>query len=192
MIANKSSKPKINPWGQESPEKLKQTSQRIGWSQQLKGLFNPDTLLKQTSESSSPAEPYREVSKEPRKKTSEVVLFSHTVEREQQKIYQETTVILQKLKEQVSQLEKSNKGLVTQLSKVKVEQIPQKSGIYYIRFLEWLLIVVRQMRTKVEEGQAWLSTFNQRKRKIGYWKMYKKHGTTFGLSYERTMATQTG
>lgn len=191
MVTNKSSKSKVSPWGDESPEKLKQTSQRIGWSQQLRGLFNPDTILKQSKGEYPKEEPFSQPTKEIRRK-SEVVLFSHETAQEQQKIYQETTVILQKLKEQVTILEKSNKGLVTELSKVKVEQTPKKSGIYYIRFLEWLLVVVRQMRTKVEEGRAWLATFNQRKRKIGYWKMYKKHGTTFGLSHERTLATQTG
>lgn len=192
-MASKSSKTlKINPWGDENPEKLKHTSQRIGWSQQLKGLFNPDTLLKQTpSEYSEEFIP--QTFKEPAKKSKEIVLFSHNIEREQQKIYKETEIILQTLKEQVTILEKSNKGLVSALSKVKVEQAPKKSGIYYIRFLEWLLTVVRQMRSKVEEGQAWLATFTKRKqKKLGYWKMYKKHGTTFGLSHERTLATQTG
>jgi hypothetical protein len=46
---------------------------------------------------------------------------------------------------------------------------------------------------KIEDGRAWLETFAKRKKKkLGYWKMYKKHGTTFGLSHERTIATQTG
>ncbi len=101
-------------------------------------------------------------------------------------------MILAKLKEQITVLEKSEKGLVSEISKVKVEQMPAKTGIYYLRFLEWLITVVRELRMKVEDGKAWLHTFNQKKKKVGYWKMYKKHGTTFGLSHERTLATQTG
>ena len=80
-----------------------------------------------------------------------------------------------------------------QITKIKVEQLPKKSGIYHIRFFEWLLGVVKQLRMKVEEGRAWLATFtNRKKKKMGYWNMYKKHGTTFGLSHERTLSTQTG
>jgi len=53
--------------------------------------------------------------------------------------------------------------------------------------------IVKNLRQKVEEGRTWLAAFSQRKiKKMGYWKMYKKHGTTFGLSHERTVATQTG
>ena len=80
-----------------------------------------------------------------------------------------------------------------EIGKIKVEQLPAKTGIYYLRFLEWMIMLVRQLRQRVEDGRAWLSTFQKRqKKRLGYWKMYKKHGTTFGLSHERTLATQTG
>lgn len=192
-MMNKPSKPaKINPWGDENPEKLKSTPVKtVGWGQQLKGLFNPDAFLNQFPGESSPFEA-KTPPAEKKLRGEEILVFSRTVKEEERKIYQETTVILSKLKEQVTILEKSNKGLVSEMAKVKVEQAPKKSGIYYIRFLEWMLLVVRQMRVKVDEGKAWLETFTKRKKKLGYWKMYKKHGTTFGLSHERTLATQTG
>ncbi len=182
---------KINPWGDDNPEKLSQTPKSIGWGQQLKGLFNPDSFFSQTGEV-RPTEGQTPQSSEKKQLRNEILVFSRTVKENERKVYEETTVILQRLKEQVTILEKSNKGLVAEMAKVKVEQAPKKSGIYYIRFLEWLLTVVRQMRMKVEDGRAWLATFTQKKKKIGYWKMYKKHGTTFGLSHERSLATQTG
>lgn len=183
---------KINPWGDDNPEKLSQTPKTIGWGQQLKGLLNPDSFFGQTSGEIRPSETFPTQIKEKSFGKNEILVFSRTVKEQEQQIYKETTMVLQRLKEQVTILEKSNKGLVSEMSKVKVEQIPQKSGIYYIRFLEWLLTVVRQMRMKVEDGRAWLATFTQKKKKMGYWKMYKKHGTTFGLSHERSLATQTG
>lgn len=192
-MAINATKPKVNPWGDENPEKLKRTPLKtVGWGQQLKGLFNPDSFLNQFSSESVPFESKTPLA-EKKSRGNEILVFSRTVKEEERKIYQETTVILSKLKEQVTILEKSNKGLVAEMAKVKVEQAPQKSGIYYIRFLEWMLLVVKQMRMKVDEGRAWLETFTKRKtKKLGYWKMYKKHGTTFGLSHERTLATQTG
>lgn len=183
---------KISPWGDENREKLAETPKSIGWGQQLKGLFNPDSIMGQFSGEIKHTEYGKLQSPEKKRQSNEILIFSRTVKEKEQQIYQETSIILQKLKEQVTILEKSNKGLVTEMAKVKVEQIPQKSGIYYIRFLEWLLTVVAQMRVKVEDGKAWLATFTQKKKKLGYWKMYKKHGTTFGLSQERSLATQTG
>lgn len=192
MVGKPGKQAKLNPWGDDNPEKLKGSAPKtVGWGQQLKGLFNPDSFFTPTSsEANSLEKQPAQLQQKPR--SNEILLFSRTVKEEERKIQQETTVILERLKEQVTILEKSNKGLVKELAKVKVEQAPQKSGIYYIRFLEWLLVVVRQMRVKVDEGRAWLETFTKRKKKIGYWKMYKKHGTTFGLSQERTLATQTG
>lgn len=193
-MTGKTSKPvKINPWGEDNKEKLNETPQQtIGWGQQLKGLFNPDSFFQQTSGEFKPSKSLQPPIKEKFLRKNEVLVFSRTVKEHEQKIYQETNMVLQRLKEQVTILEKSNKGLVAEMSKVKVEQVPEKSGIYYIRFLEWLLTVVRQMRMKVEDGRTWLASFTQKKKKMGYWKMYKKHGTTFGLSQERSLSTQTG
>ncbi len=192
-MLGKSGKPiKINPWGDDNKEKLNESPQQtIGWGQQLKGLFNPDSFFAQSGEI-KPSKAFHQPSKEKSSKSNEILVFSRTVKEHEQKIYQETNMVLQRLKEQVTILEKSNKGLVAEMSKVKVQQIPEKSGIYYIRFLEWLLTVVHQMRMKVEDGRTWLVSFTQKKKKMGYWKMYKKHGTTFGLSQERSLASQTG
>lgn len=193
-MLGKSGKPvKINPWGDDNKEKLNESPQQtIGWGQQLKGLFNPDSFFAQNSGEIKPSKAVYPHVKEKFARSNEILVFSRTVKEHEQKIYQETNMVLQRLKEQVTILEKSNKGLVAEMSKVKVQQVPEKSGIYYIRFLEWLLTVVRQMRMKVEDGRTWLASFTQKKKKMGYWKMYKKHGTTFGLSQERSLASQTG
>lgn len=195
---NKSAfKLKQNSWGDDHPEKIKQhVPKTIGFGQQVKRLVSPDAMLNQLfgGESREAVYPqYPKIKKEIPGQRRETLIFSFARRKEEQQIVQETKLILQKLKEQVILLEKSEKSLATEVTKIKVEQLPQKSGIYYLRFLEWLLTVVRQLRMKVEDGRAWLSTFTTRKKKrLGYWQMYKKHGTTFGLSHERTLATQTG
>lgn len=190
----KTQKIQRNPWGDDHPEKIKSSSPHtIGLNDQVKGLFSPDKMFDHFF--GGDKDPVSPVLSEKANKTnkSEMVLFSRVHKEEERKITQEANQILNKLKEQITILEKSEKSLVSEVSKIKVDKLPEKTGIYYIRYLEWLLSVVKQLRMKVEEGHAWLSTFNQRKKKkLGYWKMYKKHGTTFGLSHERTLATQTG
>ncbi len=194
MLGNLQNKTNKNPWGDDHPEKVKPSAPTsIGFNDQLKGLLNPDSMFQQLfGEQNKSENASNQPIKEPHKNTRETLVFSHARNRENEEVLKESQVILSKLKEQINILEKSEKGLVSEISKVKVEQMPAKAGIYYLRFLEWLITVVRELRMKVEDGKAWLQTFNQRKKKVGYWKMYKKHGTTFGLSHERTLATQTG
>lgn len=183
-----------NPWGDEHPEKLSDTpSKSIGWDTQLKGLINPSNYLDQmfggmTSESYySPQKAERKSSKQ------EFLVFSHTKTEEDKTIQQESAVLIQELKQQITQLEKAEKGFSREISKIKVAQLPKEGGVYYLRFFEWLITMVKQLRLKIEDGQVWLKAFQQqKKKKIGYWQKYKKHGTTFGLSHERSLATQTG
>ena len=73
-----------------------------------------------------------------------------------------------------------------------VEEIPVHPGIYHLNFLDRLQGIIRILRQQVEDGSNWLSLWTGRKQKKQYWGMYKKHGTKFGLSSERTLATQAG
>lgn len=189
-----STKKTVNSWGDDHPEKLQQSSHNtIGARQQLKGLINPGSLLDQMFAGKSPETPWNKRKSERSVPREERTVFSYHERREDQYVRQETRILIEKLKEQVTLLEKSEKALTSQIAKIKVEQLPQKSGIYYLIFFEWLIGVVKQLRMKVEEGRTWLAAFTSRKKKkIGYWNMYKKHGTTFGLSNERTLSTQTG
>ncbi len=195
MYSKTANKPIRNIWGDDHPERVKSTSSKtIGFSDQIKGLISPDKMFESFFGNKGKTGEYIQ----PRQETERVIrpretlLFSYEKTASDKLVVEETQVILSKLKEQIVLLEKSQKNLAVEVTKVKVDQLPKKSGIYYIRFLEWLITVVRQLRMKVEDGRAWLSTFTTRKKKRGYWKMYKKHGTTFGLSHERTLATQTG
>ncbi len=195
-MQSKSSTPvKHNPWGDDPPEKLNQNYDRPNtMGQQIKDLVNPGSMIDQllgkrtSSEYGSPVKEYK-----PKTTYKETLVFSHSVRKEDQTVRHETQELLSQLKRQVTMLEKSEKALTSEISKIKVESLPDKTGIYYLRFFEWLIGIVKQLRLKVDEGRIWLQAFNQRsKKKAGYWKMYKKHGTSFGLSNERTLATQTG
>lgn len=185
---------KFNPWGDDHPEKEANKSPKtIGFSSGLKSLINPDSFFEQMlgkgAKEYKPSSFKESLSKRPQ----ETVIFSFEHKRRESQLEHETQIILDTLQKQVTVLEKTGKSLAHEVTKIKMERAPKKTGIYYLRFLEWLLTIVKQLRLRVEEGQAWLSTFTQRKKKkMGYWAMYKKHGTTFGLSNERSLASQTG
>jgi hypothetical protein len=92
---------------------------------------------------------------------------------------------------ELAKLTESMKSLNTEIDKA-VNEIPVQPGIYHLNFLERLRSVIILMRQNIDDSRTWLSFSTNRKKKQGYWGMYKKHGTNFGLSNERTLATQAG
>lgn len=104
----------------------------------------------------------------------------------------ELDVKVQEVMIEIRKLITSSKELQAQFKEVAVEQRVVKAGKYHVNFFEWVIAVVKTARMKIEDSQNWLSTFKSKKNKKQYWNMFKKHGTTFGLSNERVVATQTG
>ena len=96
---------------------------------------------------------------------------------------------------ELKRLAASSQELEIEFKDVVMTQNVVKPGKYHQGFFEWVLIVIRNARVRVEDAGAWLSVMHGKKGKKqqqNYWQMFKKHGTTFGLSNERVVATQTG
>ncbi len=100
----------------------------------------------------------------------------------------------QKIKEITDELIKliaTTRELKNHFGTVAVEPPPPKAGKYHETFFEWLLIMIKQARQKVENSDAWLGAVKGKKKK-GYWDKAKDHGTTFTQSGERSTVTSTG
>lgn len=102
----------------------------------------------------------------------------------------EISAQVQQIKAELKKLVASSRILQVQFSEISVEQAPKEIGKYHLNFFEWLLGVIQVARKNVESSGAWLNT--SKKKQGNYWNMYKKHGTSFGLSNERAVATQVG
>lgn len=102
------------------------------------------------------------------------------------------------LKEKVAGVRAELVGLAATIKKFNreveraVQDIPTRPGVYHLNFLERLRGVIQILRQTIEDSGSWLSLWSQRKKKKQYWGMYKKHGTSFGLSSERGVSTQAG
>lgn len=102
------------------------------------------------------------------------------------------------LKEQIESIRAELKALAASISSLSseiqksVNEVPVDPGVYHKNFFERLKSVLMALREQVDDSRSWLSLQNNRKQKKGYWGSYKKHGTSFGLSNERTLATQAG
>lgn len=95
------------------------------------------------------------------------------------------------IQQELKTLSKSLKGLNIGVQKA-ISEIPVQPGIYHISFFEQLKTVLLSLREHVDNSQIWLRAFNSRKNKRKFWGMYKKHGTSFGLSSERTADMSAG
>lgn len=120
---------------------------------------------------------------------------SDIVHSQERVVSQESREIKAQIQQIIGELKKlveSSEELRVEFREITVEQRVTKPGKYHQSFFEWMLVTIRQARTKVEDSKAWLSMFKSKKAKKEYWSMFKKHGTTFGLSNERVVATQVG
>lgn len=100
---------------------------------------------------------------------------------------QQLDEIRAQLKSLISSLKHLNQEVQTAVSTEVVNP-----GIYHINFYEQLRTFVMVLKQQVEDSRTWLASFSTRKKKLGYWGMFKKHGTNFGLSNERSLATSAG
>ncbi|MBF8249658.1 MAG: hypothetical protein HW400_259 [Candidatus Levybacteria bacterium] len=99
---------------------------------------------------------------------------------------------LQEIMAEIKKLADSSKELQMQFKEIAVEQHVATPGKYHKSFFSWLLSVVRSARMKVEDSGAWLTAMHSKKKSREYGAMSKKHGTSFTLNNERTVATQVG
>jgi hypothetical protein len=124
----------------------------------------------------------------PQMRHPEVRPTEKTVFHEDQQIKQQ----LEAVRAELAALSKSMKMLTTDIQKA-VAEVPVAPGVYHVTFYEQLRAVLQILREQIDDSRTWLALSTQRKqKKLGYWGMFKKHGTTFGLSNERTLATSAG
>ena len=93
---------------------------------------------------------------------------------------------------ELRRLADSTTAVTAELHAVAVSSTPAEVGKYHVNFFEWMLVTLKQARMKIEDSGAWLGAMSSKKGKKDYWSQFKKHGTSFGMSNERGVATQTG
>ncbi|OGG11403.1 hypothetical protein A2Z00_00540 [Candidatus Gottesmanbacteria bacterium RBG_13_45_10] len=98
---------------------------------------------------------------------------------------------IEEVRAELKALSMSMRNLNTEIQKA-VNEVPIRPGVYHKNFLDRLRSIMKVLREQIEDSRSWLVMHNARKQKKGYWGLYKKHGTQFGLSTERTMATSAG
>lgn len=119
----------------------------------------------------------------------------HGALRSEQRKDREIETKIQEIIVELKRLIATSKELQIEFKEVVVAPRITKPGKYHVNFFEWVLSTIRLARTKVEDSKAWLAAMKGKHAKKGYyWTMSQesKGGTSFSLSSERVVATQTG
>jgi len=160
-------------------------------SKTKKGTLEPGkaVYLGKPHENNSEAEEKKSVAEAAIDYSREIL---HTGERAISRGNKEMETQLREIMAEIKKLADSSKELQQQFRGIAVEQYVAAPGEYHKNFFSWLLSVVRAARAKIEDSSAWLSALHNKKDAQKYGAMAKKHGSSFTLNNERTVATQVG
>jgi hypothetical protein len=130
--------------------------------------------------------------KEPKRIRRTEVVFNYLEKQEQSKLNSEISGLMKEVKKEIEMLKLQDKALVEDVSKLSVMELPKNAGIYHLRFLEFIIKLLRSLRSKISEGRMWLQASFQKKKQKKFWQLAKRKGTKFSMSNELTQANTPG
>ncbi len=130
--------------------------------------------------------------KEPVRARKIEMVFNYQEMQEERRIRSEIEEIIKEVKNELELLKTQNAALVEDVAKVSLQELPKQPGIYHLRFLEFIVKLLRSIRKKISEGKLWLEASFEKKRLKKFWFMAKKKGTQFSMSKELTQSNIPG
>lgn len=126
-------------------------------------------------------------------KKQEFKLFNYTEYYEKELVKKQINELTEQIKKEIEMIKKADASLLQEVRDVEqltLNALPDKPGIYHIRFLEIVLSILRTLRAKVGESKTWLQALVSKKKKRGslFMARSKKQGTQYSLSQELTNA----
>lgn len=119
----------------------------------------------------------------------EFTIFTHLKHTEKDVIPREIAQLKEEIRREIKALKQANKALLAEaeeIEKASMTTLPEKSGVYQVKFLEFLLSLLSTLRTKVSEAKSWMSALQSKKAKRGslFAARSKKKGTQYSQSQE--------
>lgn len=128
--------------------------------------------------------------KEPRPpQRIEFTVFKHEDYQEKYFVPRQVEQLISQIRQEIKAIKQSNRAFLTEvknIEKVVLQPLPEKAGVYHIRFLEILLSFLKALRAKVGEAKTWLAAMMTKRKKRGslFLALSKKKGTQYSLSSE--------
>ncbi|MBI4226153.1 hypothetical protein HY612_03510 [Candidatus Roizmanbacteria bacterium] len=131
----------------------------------------------------------REIKKPIPKQRKEFSLFNYQQYYELEIVKKEIKELTEQIRKEIEFIKKADASLLQEVKDVQrlsLESLPEKPGIYHIRFFEIILSILRALRAKIGESRTWLQAMISKKKKRGslFTARSKKRGTLYSLSQE--------
>lgn len=112
---------------------------------------------------------------------------------EEERQMSEIKQLIEQIRQEVKMIKKADNALMSEVSdieKLTIDTMPEKPGIYHVRFLEVVLKVLELLRTKISESGTWMEALKSKKAKRGsaFASNSKKKGTQYSMSQELSNA----
>lgn len=119
----------------------------------------------------------------------EVKIFNYQEYYENTLIKKQIAELTEAIKKEIEMIKKADASLINDVRDVEnltINGLPEKVGVYHIRFLELVLNILRTLRAKVGESRTWMSALMSKKAKRGsaFAVRSKKSGTQYSMSQE--------
>jgi hypothetical protein len=129
----------------------------------------------------------------PSKGKKEANIFNYQEYHESVMVKQEIRQLVEAIRKEIKYLQKADKSLlndVKDIEKIAIDSLPEKPGIYHVRFLEIVLRTLRLLREKIGESKTWMQALISKKKKRGslFAVRSKKSGTQYSQSQELSTA----
>lgn len=132
---------------------------------------------------------HKEQKEEKPKNKQEGNVFNFKDRYEKEIVQNEIKQLLEQIRQEIRMIKNADKSLlheVKDIEKLSLESMPEQTGVYHIRFLEFVLNILRSVRAKVNESRTWLEAMQSKRKKRGslFASLSKKKGTQYSLSQE--------
>jgi len=130
-----------------------------------------------------------ETAKTPSRSKKEANIFNYNEYHESVLVKKEIGQLVEQIRQEIAYLKKADSSLLSEvkdIENISINSLPEKPGVYHIRFLEIVLRVLRHMREKIGESRTWMQTLISKKKKRGslFAVRSKKAGTQYSMSQE--------
>lgn len=150
-------------------------------------LGNYDSWEEEEKKNTSSHAKEQEQQKQKSKQEGNVFNFKDRYEKEI--VQNEIKQLLEQIRQEIRMIKNADKSLlheVKDIEKLSLESMPEQTGVYHVRFLEFVLNILRSVRAKVNESRTWLEAMQTKRKKRGslFASLSKKKGTQYSLSQE--------
>jgi hypothetical protein len=127
------------------------------------------------------------------KSKKEANIFNYNEYHESVLVKKEMRQLVEQIKKEIEYIKKADKSLLNEvrdIEKIAIDSLPEKPGVYHVRFLEIVLRTLQLLRQKMGESKTWMQALVSKKKKRGslFAVRSKKAGTQYSMSQELSNA----